>query len=294
MPAVYFSASFGDIPMLVSSINTERGRDIAVQSPAQGDRHTLADRGKRLVRATCEILFVDQAGQAPYTDRYEALVAAWESGDAQIFTHPLDGSYTARVENVSIMAEADGLEIRASCTFIRDDEPQTVFPVAAGSLPTAGVEAVTVAVDSANVALEAAEIDTDLPASCLDTVTAWSESLELDSQQVLLEVASLTQQIDELIDLSDIAGTLDLWDVYKELIGLRYEVVRAGQLFTIDAETTFDLFVDQPRPVLAICAEVYGAADAFDFADRVTQINRLRMPGRVPAGTTLKMPAVTS
>ncbi|MBA2718935.1 MAG: DNA circularization N-terminal domain-containing protein [Chloroflexi bacterium] len=294
MASVYFEASFGGIAMLVSTIETERGRDIVVQSPAQGDHHTLTDHGKRLVRTTCEILFVDQPGQPDYFDRYAALVQAFEDGETKMFTHALDGNYRAKVENLTTRADSTALEVAVSAVFLRDDEALRVFPVAPGVNPAAGVEAVSTAVGSTLNVLDEFELESGVPALALEEITRWSEADDLDSQDVFVGVASLTAKIDEAIEELELLHDLTRWEPYKQMIALRFEVVRAGEAFTSSTSTVFDLFVAVPQPVLAICAEVYGAADARDFAAKVTKANRLRTPGRVPAGTTLKMPAVSS
>jgi nucleoid-associated protein YgaU len=50
--------------------------------------------------------------------------------------------------------------------------------------------------------------------------------------------------------------------------------------------------VTEPMPARLLCAQVYGAAAAEERARQVVELNRIRTPGRIPPGTTLKMPAV--
>lgn len=289
MPNIYFTASFGGVPLLISSVSTERGRDVAVSSPEQGDEHTLTDRGKRLRRTSCEILFVDQAGRDPYTERYEEFLRLAEGAESQVFTHPLDGSYRAKAEGLSVSAAADSLSITVSCTFVRDAELQTVFPIAAGGSITAGPEAVAVAVTETNTALAASGLTSSAPGAALVAVTAWAEAAELDSQEVFLDVANVAAQIDTAITQLELAADLKHWSAYEQLVLLRYQVVRAAELFTSDTERLMDVLVQVPRPLLAICAEIYGGAEAQDRADEAAKRNRIRAPGRIPAGTTLKM-----
>ena len=92
----HFESMFGDMPLLIASVDTEDGRDIAVQSPARGSRHYLQDRGAKLGRADCEILFVDEPGKATYLDRFAAFRSLVAKGEPQIFSHPLIGTYRAR------------------------------------------------------------------------------------------------------------------------------------------------------------------------------------------------------
>ena len=128
------------------------------------------------------------------------------------------------------------------------------------------------------------------------TTTAWSTNVKAGDGFSLdgatwYEVASVTEQIDIAIAELELKSDLSLWPVFRELILLRYEITRAGQAFTADTATLFDVYVEQPRPLLAICAEIYGASQARDLAEQVRRLNRVRTPGRIPAGTTLKMPS---
>jgi hypothetical protein len=291
MPGVYFAATYGGIPLLIGSISTDRGRDVVVQSPANGDIHTLTDQGKRVRRCTAEILFCEQPGLAPPTDRYDRFVSLFEDGDPHILSHPLDGQYTARGENLSVDGDASSLTIRVSATFLREQTRPAVIPADAGADPSAGVASVTAGADRAIGVLDEFELESSVPAAIKAEVTAWDEAEDLDAQAVFLSVGSLTQQIDEDIDELGLTADLELFPAYQAMILLRYELVKAAGAFTSSAETVFDLFVAVPRPVLAICAEIYGARQARDRAEQVTKMNRIRTPGRVPAGTTLKMPS---
>lgn len=290
MPAIYFAASFAGVPLLVSELETERGRDIVVQSPAQGDKHTLSNQGRRLRTVRAEILFVDQPGLAPYTDRYDEFVKLFEDGDPHVLSHPLDGQYTARGGTLTVSASSSSLSIRVSAEFLHEQEEPAVFPVDAGINPAAGLESVTTATDRAISVLDEFELESSAPTAALEEVTSWAEAENLDSQQVFLGVASVTDQIDAAISELGAKSDLSLWPVYRELILLRYEVTRAAAAFTVAESSVFELYIESPRPLLAICAEVYGGADARAKRDQVQRANRLRTPGLVPAGTTLKMP----
>lgn len=294
--AVYFAATFGGIPLLISSIETERGRDVVVQSPAQGDTHVLTDQGRRLRRVSAEILFVDQPGQSSYLDRYDAFVALFEDGKAHVLSHPVEREqFLARGENLTGSADAGALEVRVSAVFLRDEGSAAVSVPSAGVNPTAGLDAIATAAARTKAELAAIDLSSTVPDDVLATVTAWDEAGdELDSQSVFLEVASKVREIDTEIQALQLKADLDNWQAYREMIVLRYELTRAASSFTSAARTVFDLYVDAPRPLLAICAEVYGASLARDLAEQVAKINRIRTPARIPPGTTLKMPSAGS
>lgn len=291
---IYYESSFGGVPLLISKIDIEGGRDIAVQSPSRGDKHVLQDRGRRHGVATVEILFINQPGLDAYTTRYEqfrAMVEGTEDEppDSQIFSNPIVGSYLARAADLRTSADGGELKISCSCTIHPEDEPQTVFPVGAGAAPVAGADAVAVAAADADAELAAVGLSTPVTAACVSTANDWSTSTP-DTQSVFVGVASLTQQISDAVDALDLATDLNRWSAYQALVNLHYQVSRAGDAVTATAGQLFKITVMAARPLLSLCAEVYGADEAQDRADDVAQINRVRTPALVPRGTILKMP----
>lgn len=293
-PPIYYDATFGGIDLLIVEIETETGRDVAVQSPSRGDKHVLQDRGRTHTVAHVEILFCNQPGLQPYTFRYDQFRSLVNTGDAQIFSHPLDGSYRVRASGLTVRANSEAGEIRCSCTFLAEDEPQVVYQVGAGTTPTAGVAAVTTAASDADAQLAAVGLSTPATAACAAAVTDWSTTDNLDSQAVFVGVASLTQQISDAVDELELAQDLSRWQAYRAMIQLSFQVQRAGEAFTSSSGQNFSITVGTAQPLLAICSQVYGADLAPDMATKVQQLNRVRTPGRVPKGTILKMPPVPS
>lgn len=292
--AVFFRSSFGGVPMLISHIETELGRDVAVQSPSRGDRHVLQDRGRAHRVANVEILFVPQPGLDPYDDRYRDFAELVNAGQAQIFSHPLDGRYRARASNLRVTSQDGTGEIRCSVTFLAEDEPDTVFPLGAGVSPTAGAEAVATGAANADTELAAIGMSTTVTSLASTSVTAWSQDDSLDPQTVFAGVGTLTSKISDAVDALDAGTNLSHWLAYQALVNLSYQVIRAGEALTSTAGRLFEIAVTAPKPLLAICAEIYGASEAQDKASQVAQLNRVRTPARVPKGTTLKMPPVGS
>lgn len=290
--SLLFRGSFGKTSMLISSLSSTAGRDVAVQSPSRGDRHMLQDRGRTLFRTQCEVLFVPMRGETEnYADRWAAFKEQANSGKAEVFTHPLDGSFLARIQEFKYDLDAGDEGIRCQVAFLPEEEPEFVFFAGAGAPQTAGVDSVANASAAAEKSMAAAGISSDAASGALATVQGWYEASQLEASQVLLEVGTASQKIDNTIAKTEYATNYAAWDTYKALIRLRYELGRAAESFTAESSSVFDLFVDSATPLLAICSSIYGAALAVDRAAEVARGNRIRTPGLVPAGTTLKMPS---
>lgn len=289
MPPVYFNASFGDIPLQAVSLTTQRGRDIVVQSPSRGNKHTLSDRGLRQQQTTYAILFNNHPDLAPYTDRYDQFLALAEGTQAQVFSHSMDGAYLAKIGEINVEHDSSALEIRITCTIYRQDEPVAKLGGGAGVAPTAGLESVTVAAAAADEMLAELDLETDVTTDMVDAVTEWSEAEDLDSNDVFLRVASLIAELDAAVVELELTADLDRWQAYEAMMLVRYQLVLAAEAFTAAAEIIVEATVDEPMPVLAIAAEIYGAEEAQERADEITRTNRLRTPGLVPRGTVLKV-----
>ena len=287
----YVQASYGGIDFFVTDVSTEEGRDIVVKSPARGDKHTLFDRGKKLLSTTCSILFCDEPGKEDLLLRFDNFRdrANTDTGSAT-FSHPLIGSYLARIAEFSHQQGEGTGNIRCTAKFLAEDEPQPIIRSGGGVPTLAGVESVTAASGIATAALADLGLLSDLPLDAIDTVQAWANGDELDSQAVFAEMASFGGALNTAIDTLDLLTDLSRWQAYRAFVQLQGEVERAAEALTAAAALVFDVIVRVDRPLIAIATDVYGAAAGPTKADQIAKLNRVRTPGLVPAGTRLKFP----
>lgn len=284
---------FGDITLLITSHADDDGRDWVVQSPSRGDQHVLQERGRRLQRTSCEILFCDEPGSATYLDRFLAFQVAAREAAPRLFLHPINGSYLAVVSEFSYRVESPERSVRVACTFVAQEPPQAVFAVGAGVTAAAGPEQVGVMAAQTTAELEDLELTSTTPTSCLATVTAWAELEDPDARAIALEAASLAAEIDDAIEALELATSLERWEAYRAFVNLRYSVVRAAAAVTSETAQITEITLTAAEPLRSICARLFGARDAEERTRQVSKLNGLRTPGLVPVGTVLKLPAVT-
>lgn len=288
----FMPASFGGVEMLLSSLSGDTGVDWAVLSPHRGDTHNLQNQGRKVRRVQCEVLFCDQPGLPdPYLDRYRAFEAMGNAGTPQIFVHPIHGSYLAVIDTTSYQVSADESAVRCQCSFVAMEEPVAVQAVGAGIAAVAGPEDVGVRATAADAELAAIGETSPTPAECLDRAEAWANGDVGDARQVLLEVATLTSQIDTMIATLDLLADYSRWQAWKSLIRLRHSVAQAAQAATSEASNVVEYRVRVATPLRSLCARLYGARLAEDRAGEIISINGIRIPGLIPAGTILKMPS---
>jgi hypothetical protein len=266
------------------------GRDIVVKSPSRGDVHILQDRGLRHRTLRCDLVFVDEPGRTAAIERFRDFQRLANDGEPQLFRHPIDGSYRARVSDFEYSVSAEELAVTSSCVFLADGDILTVVEPGFGAAPLAGVEEVAATASACEVELAEIRASSDVPRSTLDTVTAWTQAETPDTRAVYLEAASLSQQINEEVTRLELVTNLDRWPVYREFVNLNFQMRRAAEAVTSETSDVFEILVEAAQPLRALCAQLYGAAFAEDKARQITQLNGFRTPGLVPAGTRLKAP----
>ncbi len=284
----YITANFGGLDLLVTDVDTEEGRDVVVQSPARGDKHVLQDRGKKLLSVSCTMLFVNQPGKADFFARFDQLRTLANEGGPTVFAHPLIGSFIARLTDFSHRGGVGTGTITCQGKFLAEDEPQVIVRQGAGVSTVAGLEAVSSAAYAANTAIAALGFPAvPYVSAALAAATDWAagDSTFLDSNSVFADLASLSGELAATIDSLQLLSNLSNYQAYRALVTLGYQLSRAADAATSDADNVFDLTVRVRRPLITICADVYGAALAQDRADSVAQLNRIARPGLVPIGT---------
>lgn len=297
MSLAYFAASFGGVDMRITSIRTDGGRDVVVQSPSRGSKHYLQDRGQRFGKSECEVMFCDEPRKAPFLARYVQFRDLVNAGEASVFTHPLDGSYIARAADMTVTLDDSGC-VKVSVSFLPEDEPDPQAPPGAGAAPTAGVEAASTA--GADVKVQTSASKALSPAGkaaipsivdqAIATVAKWAANADILSSEILGDLGQMSVMIANAIEDYQLATDVKNWSVYRSTMMFFYQTNRAAEAFSLAAPTSISVVVAKTAPLLPILAEVYGASLALDRLASVAQQNRIANPGRVFAGTIIDCP----
>jgi hypothetical protein len=237
-----------------------------------------------------EIVFCPIVGEFNHEDRYQEFRRLRDRGLAQIFVHPLHGSYRARLGDCSVRRRADAVQITVSAEFIPDEVVQTTGEAGENLAPIAGPEAVAVAAELVGRELEViVSATSDAPGNAVAAATSWSEQEVPNSRSVYLELATTTGELDAMVDDLDLVQ-LETWQAYVEVIALRSALRECAQATAQETTQASLVEVKTATPLLAICAREVGAHEAAAYADLVAQVNDLRDTLLVPAGTVLRLP----
>lgn len=290
----FFEVTWGRLKLWLSSISTDNSRSLVVHELSSGDVHPVQDRGERIRRSRCTLLFDDMTGESmPAFDRFVLFKAAVDSGAEAVFTHPIDGSYMAKVGEFNYDIDEHSIITNVSAEFVAVDEIQAVLIPASGSVSGLASEgSVTAMADALDTELEAVDLDTDITADARTAADAWTDP-DVSPREVIASVAELSDRIADFITYEDLEGDLALFDAYRAAVMLAASIRAAAVSATSETPNVFSIFVAKPVVLLALMAKMYGGARAEERARQVIALNDIRTPGWLTPGQYL-MPAKTT
>lgn len=305
---ILYEASWGGLGLDVVETDDSAGRATARHRYVHRDGADVEDLGAeaRTTRVTC-IFFERPArpgeeGLSHY-ERFRKLAALKDEGVARTFVHPLTGSYKAKIGEFSFRSSADLRDyITCSIEFVEDTTEPAVFSPGAGTPVSAGAAEVTAAAAITDAEFDAF-VDAEIAAGrtppdgaplkamtkdVADKATSW-ESTEATTRSVNNDLIDAAHQIESVMDDLELATDPARLPTFVALSNLRYELTKAAEAFTSPGPRLTEIQVLEPAPLLVIATRFYGSAEeAQDRADELAELNVIRNPARVEAGTRLK------
>ena len=279
-----YTPAFGGVTLDVVSFQTDLSRDVVEHRPHRGRGAQLSDRGQAPRRDTLSVVLTGRS-DAIAADR-AALVRLADSGEARLFTHPLDGSWMARCTSFS-----ETLDARAafSITLVEDVPFTERMADPTERVTIQDVEVFADAYD-ADVDLLEDELVGDSPsgADALAMAEGWGGETPVNAQLAELESYRERSKVAQksLFKSSNPAA----WRAARKLAQLRgtIELYQAGLQRVTAANHSMTL--TDAMPLIGFLTQVYGAGDARRLLSEVIRLNGITNPLRIPAGSTLTLP----
>lgn len=289
----YFVASFGGVRLWCSRVATTNGRKLVIHDPARGDDHPVQDRGLETRTTTCTLLFDEMDGDTSSPrERFDRFAQLVEEGEPQVFTHPLRGSYLARVGRFDHEVD-EASNISAEVEFVPEDRIPAVTVASAGTSAAAGEDAVVAAADNADSELESVGMTTTATGEARAAVEAWVDA-DATARQVIVDVGRITELVGTEIERLGLTDRLALWQAYRAMLLLADSVVAAGRAATADVARIMTIRVGRPIALRALLASIYGAREVDDREPQARSLNDIRTPGWIETGTQLRLPQPTA
>lgn len=294
MADVYYDMTWGRIRLFAARVSTDNSRSVIVQERATGDVHPAQDRGARPRRTRCELLFVEMPDEtkSPLA-RFLLFKAQVDRGDEEVFTHPVEGAFVAKVGEFTYDIDDDSNLSNVMAEFIPSDDVLAVHPTAPGTTGMTTFESAAAAIEQLATELEAVGIESDLPERASEAVEEWTSGETVPTRDVMNDTAALTGELGDLIEDEGLEDDLELFAAWQAVVMCGSAIRDAALAVTSETASIFVLRVAVSTSLLALVVRIYGGADAENRERQVRALNDLRTPGgMIQAGTDLVMPAV--
>jgi hypothetical protein len=286
MARAFFTSSWGSERLWLSRISTDDNRKQVVQQYTRGDVPDVDDRGNEPKIVRCSLLFDDLTGETrDPMERLESLIALKDTGKPQLFVHPIHGTFLAAIEQFTHSIDSTNT-ITAEATFVATE--------AVGAFAAVPI-AITSEVDGSTInaaadGLTATLADVDLTSGLPDSAKAAGDVFDQanSARDVLVAVSSASDRLWSEIDELQAEADIELWPAFKAYVMLG-EAVRAAGAATTGDVPLMTTRVDGPMSLIRLMAEIYGGAEAPDRKIEAMQLNDIPTPGRIPAGTQLRL-----
>lgn len=286
-------AFWGSVRLYIADLDGDLGRSLVVHEPSTGNAFTLQDRGEKPDRTNAVVVFCTVPTETDHwKKRYDAFKALRDKGEAQLFVHPLHGSYIAKIGECRLMMSSETDGVTLSVEFIRDGDVVAVSDVGAGITPAAGPEAVSMAATDVDASLAELGLSSTVPAEAVVASEAWAEAEEPDSRTVFAELGSLVAKVEDEVVRLELLTDLDRWPAYRDMVILRAHLVDAAAAVASFSQQIAEYVVLRSIPARVLGAQIAGARYAEAFAKEFVLLNDLASPGLVPPGT-YKVPVLT-
>ena len=287
----FYASSFGTVRIFCSRLSTTEGRNLVVHEMSGGANHVVQDMGARVVVASATLLFDymngDTVSPKARLEEFRALV-----GTEQVLTHPLNGSYNARVGPFTPEVDEHG-SITATVEFTATQIVNDVVPAGAASIPASGEGAVEAAATLMRTELAELELSDDgLSASAEASVNGWNMAETSDPRVVLADTGTYTEKLGRQADT--LSGDLDKYSAFKATVLFADAVRSAAAAVSSGIDQTFVYRVAVPTALRTILAAEFGAEAVDYFYGLTMKLNDIVTPGLLPEGTTLALPFASS
>lgn len=291
-----YEASYGGLRIDVLSLQDDLSRALARYKYPHRDGADVEDMGAEEWTTRARVIFFPRDGQNA-RDVFEEFMAIVQRGESQVFVHPLFGEHDVKVGQLGTAIAAELRDaIMVECEFVEDTADATIFEPGAGLPVTSSIDEVTAIsgdIDDGLVQVNEREdldepLTTTVGADAIAEITSWEEDDSITERDVRFGAATLAGKINSETDRLELALHVERYPLVTAFARLHWAVRRASEAFIQRTPRLMDITVRAPTPLLVIAARTYGADQADARYQQLLELNDVRKPNRVPAGTVLK------
>jgi hypothetical protein len=287
--------TWGLIRLWCSRIETTAGRMLTVHDLTQGNSHPVHDGGLDAKRVRLTLIFDDFPGETEAPEvRLQRIIAAHENGTEAVFSHPIHGTFLAKIGSFSHTADEHTV-FQAEAEFVPVEDVQPVSPAGAGVPGIVGEASVGAAADALDGEIDLVQLGIFLDEDPLETtalarerVAAWNTGEETPpTREIIADTADVSARLSTMIEDGGLEEDLALFDVFRATVMFGESFRAAALAATSETPAVFVMRVTTPIVILRLAAEVYGGVEAEDRDRQIRALNDIRTPGWFGPGDLL-------
>ncbi len=302
-----FECRFGGIRLDVQSTEDSLGRVVVTHQLPHLEGAPVRDQGAEPRVTRCRIIFFPLDDRDDPRERFYFFKALVDEGRTQTFTHPITGSYRAKVGQLSVSAAAEPREtLMVECSFHEDSDTPAAFeggpgaPIGSGSdevrAASADLDAGLVEVNDELIAddPDAEPLTTTVGADCVTTAQGWEDAAAsaddgITARRVNLELVALSDSISRETDRLELAIHPERWPIARALTNLNHSIRRASEAVVRETPRIVEVTVVAATSVYALAARTYPGEPFEARAEQILNLNDIGNPARLEPGTRLKV-----
>lgn len=281
-----FTASYNGFELAVEDVSDDAPFRPVEHGRPKVDGSTIEPNGRPARRTRWNVFFTGDGHLAEYTAFANSL-----DEEPHTLVHPLTGSFQAVVENFSTNANARARQVVVSISFIEASEEPAIYEVADSRNALAGLEGVTNALAGLDTALAAQGQTTTAGTVAEGIVTSWTSPQDSDPpltrRRVELEMNEVIAAITAESIRLELATTPRLFPAYREFQRLANAVADAAEAVLADTPLLVTYAVEEDIPLIALIGQLYRTGTLEDRFRRTMDLNSIRNPALLLAGTTV-------
>ncbi len=294
-------AIYGGLELDLLSTEDAMGRDLVTYPGPHQEGGRFEDMGGEPRSTACRVIFFQRSEDDDHLARFADFDRLKRTGEAHTFTHPLTGSYQARIGRFTFAADANLRDcVMVDVSFMEDIVTPAIFDLGAGAptmSATQEIAAVSAELTTALDRVTAIEglisgkppsFSVTVGADALALVTSWANDAQKAIGDVRVELEDMRARIDETTRKLELATNVRRWPILRSLVELEGAVRRAAEVFTDRTPRILEMTIKAPVNLMTFIARRYGASQVDQRMAEMMRLNSIPNPARLEAGTVLR------
>lgn len=286
-----FVASYGGFEIDVLDTDDDLSRSLIVSTYPRRSGGHVDDDGQEPRSTSCTIIFAAGLREEPHVDRMLSFLNLLADGRPHTLVHPVTGSYEARPGQIRFAGRGSQRDVLMVSVVFHEHIPDpAAFEVDLGAPVRVGAQEVSLTAAELDAELSSAGLSSDVGAEALGSAEAWEGGAgTLTAREINLELNRVANEIEAEVARLELETDVDRQPLWQSMLRLRAALRRAAEAAVRAAPRIVRYTVPVRAPLLVVVSNLYGPEDAEANAERLMEMNDIRDPAQIEAGSVLSV-----